>query len=263
MQAAVFEGMRTICVRTIPDPEPMPDDIVIRVKACGIRGSDLHSYTTGAYQPGQVMGHEFWRSCGVGSHVQGIAVGERVTAMPFNACHACQACMRARHTCATTSGQAIAYGLLERLPNIWPPRRRSIATSSITSTAQRYGWCQVDASGGAAVRRQPDIGAKVVAIGAGLIGQCMIQALKAGVGLVVVSEVSGRAGLARLAVMVLNGDRQYHRASWAGHGFVPGRRTAAADMVLTALASAAFGQALRLAVRWHADPGVVRGTGAV
>jgi threonine dehydrogenase-like Zn-dependent dehydrogenase len=60
MQAAVYEGICDIRVQTIPDAAPSPDDIVLRVKACGICGSDLHSYTTGAFiQPGQVMGHEF------------------------------------------------------------------------------------------------------------------------------------------------------------------------------------------------------------
>jgi threonine dehydrogenase-like Zn-dependent dehydrogenase len=102
VQAAVFEGIRTIRVQTIPDPQPTADDIVIRVKACGICGSDLHSYTTGAFvKPGQVMGHEF---CGevveVGANVRGLAVGERVTAMPFNACYPCQTCMRGEtHLC--------------------------------------------------------------------------------------------------------------------------------------------------------------------
>lgn len=260
MQAAVFEGMRTICVQTIPDPEPTPDDIVIRVKACGICGSDLHSYTTGAFiKPGQVMGHEF---CGevveVGSHVQGIAVGERVTAMPFNACYACQACMRGEtHLCYNLSGQAIAYGLpgafaeYLRIPratlnrNVFqlPQQLSDMAGAMVEPLAVAVH----------AVRlANPDIGAKVVVIGAGLIGQCMIQALKArGVGLVVVSEVSEkRASLARRggADVVLNPETG-NIIEQVGQviGFVPGRRTAAADMVFDcAGVPAAFGQALRL-----------------
>ena len=260
MQAAVFEGMRTLCVRTIPDPEPTLDDIVIRVTACGICGSDLHSYTTGAFiKPGQVMGHEF---CGevveVGSQVQGIAVGERVTAMPFNACYACQACMRGEtHLCYNLSGQAIAYGLPGAFAEYLRIPRATLNRNVFTLPQQLsdMAGAMVEPLAVAvhAVRlANPDIGAKVVVIGAGLIGQCMIQALKArGVGLVVVSEVSEkRADLARLggADVVLNPETG-NIIEQVGQviGFVPGRRTAAADMVFDcAGVPAAFGQALRL-----------------
>ena len=260
MQAAVFEGKRTICVRTMPDPEPTPDDIVIRVKACGICGSDLHSYTTGAFiKPGQVMGHEF---CGevveVGSNVQGIALGARVTAMPFNACYACQACMRGEtHLCYNLAGQAIAYGLpgafaeYLRIPRAMLNRNVFQLPQQLSDTAGAM--VEPLAVAVHAVRlANPDIGAKVVVIGAGLIGQCMIQALKArGVGLVVVSEVSEkRAGLARLAGsdVVLNPETG-NIVEQVGQviGFVPGRRTAAADMVFDcAGVPTAFSQALRL-----------------
>jgi hypothetical protein len=68
VQAAVFEGIRTIRVQTLPDPEPTPDDIVIRVKACGICGSDLHSYTTGAFvKPGQRRVYGVKRTCALTS----------------------------------------------------------------------------------------------------------------------------------------------------------------------------------------------------
>lgn len=260
MQAAVFEGIRTIRVQTVPDPEPTPDDIVIRVKACGICGSDLHSYTTGAFiKPGQVMGHEF---CGevvaVGANVHGLAVGERVTAMPFNACYTCQACLRGEtHLCYGISGQAIAYGLpgafaeYLRIPqatlgrNVFtlPEPLSDIAGATVEPLAVAVH----------AVRlANPEIGAKVVVIGAGLIGQCMIQALKArGVGLVVVSEVSEtRATLAyRSGADVVLNPMAGNVVEQIGEvvGFVPGRRTAAADVVFDcAGAPAAFAQALRL-----------------
>jgi 2-desacetyl-2-hydroxyethyl bacteriochlorophyllide A dehydrogenase len=260
MQAAVFEGIRTIRVQTIPDPQPTADDIVISVKACGICGSDLHSYTTGAFiKPGQVMGHEF---CGevveVGANVQGLAVGERVTAMPFNACYTCQACMRGEtHLCYNISGQAIAYGLpgafaeYLRIPratlnrNVFklPGQLSDIAGATVEPLAVAVH----------AVRlANPDIGAKVVVVGAGLIGQCMVQTLKArGVGLVVVSEVSERrAALAqRVGADVVLNPAAGNIVEQVGEliGFVPGRRTAAADVVFDcAGVPAAFAQALRL-----------------
>jgi 2-desacetyl-2-hydroxyethyl bacteriochlorophyllide A dehydrogenase len=260
VQAAVFEGIRTIRVQNIPDPQPTADDIVIRVKACGICGSDLHSYTAGAFiKPGQVMGHEF---CGevveVGAHVHGLAIGDRVTAMPFNACYTCQACMRGEtHLCYNISGQAIAYGLPGAFAEYLRIPRATLNRNVFTLPKQLsdIAGAMVEPLAVAvhAVRlANPDIGAKVVVVGAGLIGQCMVQALKAcGVGLVVVSEVSERrAALAqRVGADVVLNPAAGNIVEQVGAliGFVPGRRTAAADVVFDcAGVPAAFAQALRL-----------------
>jgi D-arabinose 1-dehydrogenase-like Zn-dependent alcohol dehydrogenase len=42
MRAAIIETPRQIRVGNIPDPTPKPDELVIRVGACGICGTDLH-----------------------------------------------------------------------------------------------------------------------------------------------------------------------------------------------------------------------------
>jgi (R,R)-butanediol dehydrogenase/meso-butanediol dehydrogenase/diacetyl reductase len=75
---------------------------VLRVKACGICGSDLHladvDGTHGGMQPlplGSVMGHEFaGEIVAVGSDVRGAwEIGARVTALPLIGCGACVACL--------------------------------------------------------------------------------------------------------------------------------------------------------------------------
>ena len=161
------------------------------------------------------------------------------------------------HLCYNLSGQAIAYGLpgafaeYLRIPRAMLNRNVFQLPQQLSDMAGAM--VEPLAVAVHAVRlANPDIGAKVVVIGAGLIGQCMIQALKArGVGLVVVSEVSQkRAGLARLggADVVLNPETG-NIIEQVGQviGFVPGRRTAAADMVFDcAGVPAAFAQALRL-----------------
>lgn len=43
MKAAVYAGIRDVRVHTLPDPVPAAEDIVLRIKACGICGSDLHA----------------------------------------------------------------------------------------------------------------------------------------------------------------------------------------------------------------------------
>ena len=63
MRAAVFkEVSKPLAIEVIADPTPKPTDIILRVKNCGICGSDLHMTEPGTIMPlpgGAVMGHEF------------------------------------------------------------------------------------------------------------------------------------------------------------------------------------------------------------
>jgi 2-desacetyl-2-hydroxyethyl bacteriochlorophyllide A dehydrogenase len=260
MQAAVYEGLGDIRLHTMPDPVPTADDIVLRIKACGICGSDLHSYTTGAFvKPGQVMGHEFsGEVVEVGRHVVDIARGDRVTAMPFNACFNCAACLRGDyHLCYNLAGTTIAYGLpggfaeYLRVPratlgrNVFklPDALDDIAGATVEPLAVAVH---------AVSLAHPEIGARVVVLGAGLIGQCVVQVLRArGVGTVVVSEVSATRGALALrsgADVVVNPSTENLIDTVAELvGFGPGRRGAAADVVFDcAGVPAAFDAGLRL-----------------
>src|SRR5919204_4952129 len=114
MRAGVFRGIRQVPIEDVPDPEPGPRDIVLDVKACGICGSDLHTYAEGLLaSPGQVMGHEFaGEVVAVGAAVAGIAVGDRVTALPIQPCGACERCREGnRHLCEVWTTRSIGYGL--------------------------------------------------------------------------------------------------------------------------------------------------------
>jgi 2-desacetyl-2-hydroxyethyl bacteriochlorophyllide A dehydrogenase len=113
MRAAVFKGVEQIEVENVPAPSAGTDDVVVRVHACGICGSDLHTYLHGAFvQPGQVMGHEFvGEVVEVGENVDGLAVGDRVTASPIVPCMQCARCREGRYNlCSVTWSNAIAYG---------------------------------------------------------------------------------------------------------------------------------------------------------
>jgi len=63
MRAAVFREMsKPLVIEMLPDPEPGPTDIILKVKNCGICGSDLHMTEPTSIMPlalGSVMGHEF------------------------------------------------------------------------------------------------------------------------------------------------------------------------------------------------------------
>jgi 2-desacetyl-2-hydroxyethyl bacteriochlorophyllide A dehydrogenase len=114
MRAGVFRGIRQVPIEDVPDPRPGPRDVVLDVKACGICGSDLHTYVAAQLaQEGQVMGHEFsGQVAEVGGEVEGIAVGDRVTGPPIQPCGECGACRDGRrHLCETWTTRSIAYGL--------------------------------------------------------------------------------------------------------------------------------------------------------
>ncbi len=80
MKAAVFEAPYKFSVVDFPDPVAGPDDIIVRVRACGVCGSDLHGYKLGLWvEPGEVMGHEWAGEVAeIGANVSHLKVGDRV-----------------------------------------------------------------------------------------------------------------------------------------------------------------------------------------
>ncbi|MEP0067799.1 zinc-binding dehydrogenase [Pyruvatibacter sp.] len=87
MKAAIFhEAGKPLTIGEVASPDPGPHELVLKVQACGICGSDLHCTEHGPFVlPGNtVMGHEFsGEVVGLGTEVAGrFAEGDRVTALP-------------------------------------------------------------------------------------------------------------------------------------------------------------------------------------
>ena len=80
-------------VETVPDPSPEADEILLRVRNCGICGSDLHAAKYGMQMPADaILGHEFsGEIAALGARVRGWRVGERVVSLPYMACGTCPA----------------------------------------------------------------------------------------------------------------------------------------------------------------------------
>lgn len=99
MRAVIIEAPGNVQVGTIPDPTPQPDELVIRVGACGICGTDLHiidGESLLARYP-VVPGHEFAGEVvavgkNVASNRDGIKVGTRVAVEPNMPCGHCEFC---------------------------------------------------------------------------------------------------------------------------------------------------------------------------
>jgi len=94
MKAAVFKQKNQMAVIDVPKPTPGAGEVVLKVHACGICGSDLHAVQYGTGLPADtVMGHEF---CGeiheIGVGVSGYSIGERVTSLPYISCGECEDC---------------------------------------------------------------------------------------------------------------------------------------------------------------------------
>ena len=49
MKKAVYHGIRDIRIEEVPEPRPGPKEVKIKVKYCGICGSDLHEYLHGLF----------------------------------------------------------------------------------------------------------------------------------------------------------------------------------------------------------------------
>ena len=95
MKAAVYKQPNEMAVIDVPRPVAGRGEVVLKVHACGICGSDLHAVQYGfGMPPDSVMGHEF---CGeiveLGPQVGGYAIGDRVTSLPYIGCNTCEPCV--------------------------------------------------------------------------------------------------------------------------------------------------------------------------
>lgn len=97
MKGMLLSAYKQLDVVDMPLPQPAEDELLIRIKACGICGSDVHGYdgSTGRRLPPIVMGHE---AAGViesvGSAVSNFRPGDRVTFDSTVYCGKCFFCQR-------------------------------------------------------------------------------------------------------------------------------------------------------------------------
>jgi (R,R)-butanediol dehydrogenase/meso-butanediol dehydrogenase/diacetyl reductase len=97
MKAFVYQGVgKPSEIREVPIPVPAEGELLLKVVACGICGSDIHAAENGFAAPGSVMGHEYT------GHVVAIGPGvssswkegDRVFGIGGRPCHKCPACKR-------------------------------------------------------------------------------------------------------------------------------------------------------------------------
>lgn len=101
MHALVYTGPDRVEYRPEPDPTPAAGEVLIRVDAVGICGSDMHAYHGHDPRrvPPMILGHEL-----AGEILDGPGRGRRVTVNPLIACGRCEFCIQGRsNLCADRS----------------------------------------------------------------------------------------------------------------------------------------------------------------
>lgn len=115
MKAVVFRGEGELELRDYADPTPGPDEVVIRVKASGMCGSDLHHLHSARRSESEIVieGHE---PCGVVELVGDAVlpsearVGDRVMVHHYDGCRTCEFC-RSGWTQYCPNGKTVFGGL--------------------------------------------------------------------------------------------------------------------------------------------------------
>lgn len=182
MKALVYYGPEDLRLTEIADAKPAAGEVLVRVRACGICGSDVHGYLgiTGRRIAPMVMGHEFAGAVAeVGDGVDGLAVGERVTVQPVNFCGECDFCRQGLTNLCThkrflgvldVDGALAEYVCVPaKLIYKLPPNVDYIGGAMVEPLAVAYR----------AVRMAPPLAGKTVLIvGAGTIGLLILQVVK-------------------------------------------------------------------------------------
>ena len=95
MRAAVYRGVNDVRVETVPVPEIGAGEVLIRVAACGVCGTDLKKIHTGSHSAPRIFGHETAGTiAAVGAEVKGFAVGDRVMVFHHIPCGECYYCRK-------------------------------------------------------------------------------------------------------------------------------------------------------------------------
>lgn len=201
MKAAVIRGPADIRLEEVDTPSIKDNEILVKVKAAGICGSDLHFYKAGptAIPKGRtIIGHEFsGEVVEVGSAVQGVGLGSRVTGIGIQMCNECESCRQGMVMECASFG-ATGYGLDGSLAEyvVIPNPMPGIALFELPD---KMGWEEaaviepMTISGYAVDQAQIQPDNIVVVLGAGAIGLGAIQFAKLHeAATVIVSELSAR-----------------------------------------------------------------------
>lgn len=182
MKAAVLHGAKDIRTETVPDPVCEPHGVIIKVKACGVCGSDLHVYKEDGHD-GTIFGHEFSGDIvEIGKDVKGITKGTRCTAVGFSPCGQCYWCKQGKtHRCSAMAllGYQFPGAMAEYVHIPFAAIGRTIFPLPEELTYEDAASVEpLSISYFSVNRGQPKPNEMVAVIGLGVIGLYAVQVLK-------------------------------------------------------------------------------------
>lgn len=189
MRAVVISAPGSIRVESVADPTPRSGEVLVRVGACGICGTDLHvldGHSPLARYP-LIPGHEFaGEIVALGSEIAegrgeaAITIGSRVAIEPNLYCGYCEPCRTGHenlclnyHAIGVTTGGAMAQYVSVPWKKVYPlPKSISLQEGALIEPIS----CAVHGMH----RLQPKSGDTVLIIGAGTMGLLLLQLLVRG-----------------------------------------------------------------------------------
>jgi len=215
MQALLYTTSFDLEVRVVPSPQPGNEEVVVRVEAAGICGSDLHGVASRSPRraPPLIMGHEL---CGEVVAAGGPAgqplIGARVAVNPQVPCRDCSVCRSGREN-ACPRREFIGGTRPGGFAELVAVPVRCLHPVSLDLPADVAVFSEPLATCVHALRLVPDSLTDVaVVLGAGTIGVLAAQVLRvAGTRVIVVSEVdeARRRSAANIADAVVAPDGVY------------------------------------------------------
>lgn len=182
MRAAVYRGVRDITIEDLPIPTPGPGEILIRIGAVGICGTDAHEYESGPQMfplTPFTPGHEFaGHIVELGPGVAGFAVGDLVATGAGVSCGECFWC-RSGKTNLCKSYQTLGLQLQGGLAQFaLAPANTCLEVGSLGLTLDSAALAQPMSIAVHSMKRgRPDLNQPAMVIGAGGIGTFLIHAL--------------------------------------------------------------------------------------
>lgn len=201
MKAVYYYGVGDIRFEEVPKPEIRENEILMKVHAAALCGTDLRIYRNGHYRirPGEkrALCHEFaGEIAGIGAKVKGYRIGQRVSVVPNVGCGSCPMCLKGlNQLCPDYKAFGISYdgGLSEyvRVPQAAVERGNLVDIPDGLSYEEAALIEPFSCTVHSREMLKTAPGDTVVIIGAGPIGAChvMISSL-AGAAKILVADLS-------------------------------------------------------------------------
>ncbi|MEM9040837.1 MAG: zinc-binding dehydrogenase [Actinomycetota bacterium] len=214
MHAALITGKETVELVEFPDPTPPDAGVVVDIAFCGICGTDIHAFQTGAPYNPAICGHEWSGTVSaVGAGVRDFSEGDRVVVAAAPACGDCTACRAGlADRCETAFLSALARDALAPKHGGFAPRIPVAATRVVHTdsglTDEQAAQVEPATVAFHAVRHSGlQLGDTAVIQGAGPIGLSTLQWVRA-------------AGAGRIIVIEPNTERRAMAAALGAHDVV-------------------------------------------